>query len=224
MPQDINLLNAIYSGVPAVVLPKNGGGTATFTDVTDTTAAAADVASGKYFYTAAGVRTAGTSSGGGGASNMVTGSFTAPDTTSSVTTDITIPYTGTGYPIAALIYVKDGVYNSDNTEWYSKIQRYAMGVIALVKVTPESAPTYATSGTNNAATVVNMYKGSTSSATSYSGTRTPSANIYSSDKATNTSSLSARFNGNTTLSIYTSATTYGFMPNIEYRYVILYSE
>ena len=66
MPQDINLLNAIYSGVPAVVLPKNGGGTATFTDVTDTTATAADVASGKYFYTAAGVRTAGTSSGGGG--------------------------------------------------------------------------------------------------------------------------------------------------------------
>ena len=33
-------------------------------DVTDTTAAASDVATGKYFYTAAGVRTAGTASGG----------------------------------------------------------------------------------------------------------------------------------------------------------------
>lgn len=49
-------------------MPKTGGGTATFTDVTDTTAAAADVASGKYFYTAAGVRTQGTNSGGGGSS------------------------------------------------------------------------------------------------------------------------------------------------------------
>lgn len=66
MAQDIRLLGALYSAVPAVELPKEGGGTATFTDVTDTTAAAADVAQGKYFYTAAGVKTEGTGSGGGG--------------------------------------------------------------------------------------------------------------------------------------------------------------
>lgn len=65
MAQNISLMGATYSAVPAVTLPKQGGGSATFTDVTDTTAAASDVASGKYFYTAAGVRTAGTSSGGG---------------------------------------------------------------------------------------------------------------------------------------------------------------
>lgn len=66
MAQNISLLGATYSDVPAVELPKSGGGTASFTDVTDTTAAASDVASGKYFYTAAGVKTAGTASGGGG--------------------------------------------------------------------------------------------------------------------------------------------------------------
>ena len=66
MAQNITLLGASYSDVPAVTLPKTGGGTASFTDVTDTTAAAADVAAGKYFYTASGVRTLGTSSGGGG--------------------------------------------------------------------------------------------------------------------------------------------------------------
>ena len=71
MAQNISLLGATYSAVPAVQLPKQGGGTATFTDVTDTTAGASDVASGKYFYTAAGVRTAGTSSGGGGSSMQV---------------------------------------------------------------------------------------------------------------------------------------------------------
>lgn len=65
MAQDITLLGASYSAVPAVVLPKTGGGSASFTDVTDTTAAAEDVASGKYFYTASGERTAGTASGGG---------------------------------------------------------------------------------------------------------------------------------------------------------------
>lgn len=66
MAQNITLMGASYSDVPAVTLPKTGGGTASFTDVTDTTAAASDVASGKYFYTSAGVRTQGTSSGGGG--------------------------------------------------------------------------------------------------------------------------------------------------------------
>ena len=66
MAQNITLLGASYSDVPAVTLPKTGGGTASFTDVTDTTATASDVAAGTYFYTAAGVRTEGTGSGGGG--------------------------------------------------------------------------------------------------------------------------------------------------------------
>ena len=70
MAQNITLMGASYSDVPAVTLPKTGGGTASFTDVTDTTAAASDVASGKYFYTAAGVRTQGTNSGGGGSGGL----------------------------------------------------------------------------------------------------------------------------------------------------------
>ena len=70
MSQSISLWGATYSNVPAVQLPKSPSGTATFTDVTDTTATASDVASGKYFYTAAGVKTAGTGSGGGGGSDV----------------------------------------------------------------------------------------------------------------------------------------------------------
>ena len=79
MSQNITIMGASYSAVPAVTLPKTGGGTASFTDVTDTTAAAADVASGKYFYTAAGVRTAGTSSGGSSV-KTATGTFTGNGT------------------------------------------------------------------------------------------------------------------------------------------------
>lgn len=71
MSQSVTLWGATYNNVPSISVPKSGGGTASFTDVTDTTAAASDVASGKYFYTAAGVRTQGTNSGGGGSSKNV---------------------------------------------------------------------------------------------------------------------------------------------------------
>lgn len=42
----------------------------TLIDITDTTATASDVAQGKYFYTAAGVKTAGTGTGGGGSGGI----------------------------------------------------------------------------------------------------------------------------------------------------------
>ena len=72
MAQNIVLQGATYSAVPSVNLPKQGGGTASFVDVTDTTATAADVSNTKYFYTSAGVRTQGTNSGGGSDSFIVT--------------------------------------------------------------------------------------------------------------------------------------------------------
>ena len=88
MAQNITLQGASYSDVPSVLLPKTGGGTASFTDVTDTTASANDVAAGKYFYTAAGVKTEGTSTGGGGT--------TAGTVTQDANGYIVLPETGGG--------------------------------------------------------------------------------------------------------------------------------
>lgn len=60
MAQNITLMGASYPSVPAVRLPKTGGGTATFTDITDTSATASEVTSGSTFYLANGTKTTGT--------------------------------------------------------------------------------------------------------------------------------------------------------------------
>ena len=50
MAQNVTIAGAAYSAVPAVSLAKTGGGTATFVDTSDATAAAGDVRQGKTAY------------------------------------------------------------------------------------------------------------------------------------------------------------------------------
>jgi len=112
MAQNITLLGASYSDVPAVQLPKTGGGTATFTDVTDTTAAAADVASGKYFYTSGGTRTQGTASGGSLKMGVTTWN-------NSSTSTVSHQFTGlSGTPVAAVLRCTAQLTRSSNNAYY----------------------------------------------------------------------------------------------------------
>lgn len=101
--RNITLLGATYSNVPQVQLPISGGGTATFTEITDTTATASDVASGKYFYTAGGVLTQGTSSGGGSSSWTKIGN----------TTELTVNTTSTSSASAGTISIGSAYYTKD---------------------------------------------------------------------------------------------------------------
>ena len=230
MAQNITLMGANYSAVPAVTLPKTGGGTASFTDVTDTTAAAADVASGKYFYTASGVRTQGTNSGGGGgATNVVLGEFTVPAYSSSAPRGtVSIPYTGEGYPVAAMIYVKNGAYNSEGAStWYNGIKRYAIGFLAFSKSDTTTAPKFTGSSADTAVLTV-VYKNSTSSATTYTRTSSMMCSMFSTGNPPSNSAFCVHFKNNVKTLVYSiangTASTYGLYPEVTYVYHIIYSE
>jgi hypothetical protein len=231
--QNIALWGNNYSSVPGIVLPKQGGGTALFTDVTPTTAGDSDVAAGKIYFKSDGTQSTGTASGGGGASNIVTGTFTTPATTGAASS-FTIPYTGTGYPMQLRIWVDGGTYNNSstggNTTWYNATQRYAIGEFSLTKARMNSAPSWGTSGASNYGVVMLIYKSAVSTSTTYSRTSTMTANSFSTSDADSTSTTTVRFKGNgTTVSYwvgyYTSSSSYqyGLMANTKYAYLAVYS-
>lgn len=85
----------------------------TLIDISDTDAVASDVASGKYFYSNAGVKTAGTNSGGGGSVQMDTKTATASNYPTS------LQFTGMkGKPKMFALRLNSQVSSSGNTTYY----------------------------------------------------------------------------------------------------------
>jgi hypothetical protein len=155
------------------------------------------------------------SGGGGGSSNIASGSFQFSENGSH---DVSINYSGTGYPIAVMIYVHGGF--SDNTEFVEIINRYKIGFYAAQKMKGLTAPEYGGYG-NDSARFVAVYKNSTSSPTSYSQSGNSTFAFKDVDASTDTY---VQIRNATTLAVFvTNASGYAFMPDIQYDYVVVYS-
>lgn len=149
MAQNVTIMGASYSNVPAVTLPKTGGGTARFDDASVTTATASDVAQGKIFLASNGTITTGTASGGGGDSKntqVVQGTTrTTSSTLTAIGAEMTVSKTGTysvywsafrsstssSYTYGTQLYVGGTAYGTQNTTWSNHVQNNHLTGVSL---------------------------------------------------------------------------------------------
>ena len=174
------------------------------------------------------IQTGSGGSGGSGVTNVVQGSFTTGSTRNTVEST-SISYTGSGYPIAVMIFVKGGTYNNGtggNTTWYNSVNRYDVGSYSMSKARQTTTPTYSTSGADNYGVVDIIYKNSTSTSTTYTRTSSMTVNTYSSSNA-QASTACVRFKGNNkTMTYYIgnkASGSIGFASETEYSYIVIYS-
>lgn len=155
----------------------------------------------------------------GGASNVVTGTFTG--TTTGAAMDVNIPYTGTGYPIAVIVYPSDGIRG--DTVFFNLVQRYACAMYFASKMDTTSQPTYQDTDTRDAYCIVNRYKNNATTANSYTQIGSNDTRIATQEAASANTTYLVRILSATKLSVFIASTSYGFAANIEYTYVVQYS-
>lgn len=103
-------------------------------------------------------------------------------------------------------------------------------MVLIVKQATETTPDYSKgiSNVTNAerGTYSARYKSSTSSATTYSqagGAMIFYANTDAIANFSNTAASTVMMKSNTKMSVFIAGNSYGFMSNVDYRYIILYS-
>lgn len=214
MSKNITLMGASYSAVPAVTLPKTGGGTATFYDVDGSQIFTEN---GTYDVSALAEAVVNVS-GGGGDSNVVIGEFTTGSSTGT-TGSVSVPYTGSGFPIAAMVFVAGGMVNNTetgNTDWYNSVHRYAVGQWTYHNTQQASSC--------NTGVTTWVFKNSTSNSQSYSRSSAINTSVRTSSAPSGAGATCVRMTTDgKTLKWYVSSSSYGLLASTKYTYIIIYS-
>lgn len=156
---------------------------------------------------------------------LVRGTFTPSDAEKGTSKNITIPYSGSGYPVSVIIYPTNGAYNTQSAI-YSSTQRYAILMWFASKADTGTAPDYDTVTDNdkNGAFSVGVFKYSSSDATSYSTGYSKDYKLYISRWGASAShSQCVRIKSKTSMDVFIADTSYGFLSGTEYTYEIVYS-
>lgn len=147
MAKNITWLGSSYSGVEYITLPQTGGGTVKFPEVSPTTAAESDVASGKIFFKSDGSQATGTNSGGGGSSDVVMGTLNvASNVNTSTSTKIT-DTTAIGFTPTKFFFYKEARTATSNHVHQASF--FTLGSYYIRNMTRYSNNALSTSGNTN---------------------------------------------------------------------------
>lgn len=182
----------------------------TLIDLTEDTATVSDVAQGKTFHLASGAQATGSATMG--ASNIITGTITTPS--ESGESEITIPYTGSGYPIAMMFFPTGGLDSISPSS-----ARISAGCL-LYKEDTSTAPTY-TGSASDVNKVVSAHVQLNGSSLTGSGGRSKYA--YAQSVPSGNASMPAVAFKSATVFAYKCGTGSVLATDTEYTYVIVYS-
>ena len=164
----------------------------------------------------------------GGNSNIITGTFTAASTDEGTAIAVTIPYAGSGYPVAGIIYPTYGTRKSGTTVASSLVPK-SITFYSFAKNDTSVSPDY-TSGTadENRFGVLAQYKYSTTDPDSYSSSQGRSDVLCTKYAASGNSAQGCmRFKDSSTNMLVwikdPNDSNYGFFSGVEYTYLIIYS-
>lgn len=157
-------------------------------------------------------------------SKLVTGSFTPQASEANSVKNISIPYTGSGYPAMICIYPKEGAYKSGTTI-ADTAQQKAIVTYMIVRDDNSEAPDYSASTDKNKAYISSTYKNSNSTADSYTSGYQKNYQVFTSSNPTGSFyTYVVRFSSATSMNVYVATTdVYGFLVGQEYTYQIVYS-
>lgn len=161
---------------------------------------------------------------GGGASNVVFGNFTGAAVGNQ---KVTVNYTGSGYPVALLIWLPEGVKNVNGTVYPSSMLYIV--AYAMFKDETNTTPTYGSSGAENAGGVMLIYKNTTGGYNWMNNSGAEAANIYTANSpAAGTNYQMCVIHSATEFEVWiknpTNTMSYSFPKDIEYNYCVIYSE
>jgi len=159
----------------------------------------------------------------GGASNVITGTFTTGSTAGGIGS-VSLSYTGSGYPVMGFFTIKDGLMG--DTTWYDMVNRYAVGEWSFSKMYPSEAPVYNQNATKDSCYCCATYKSSASTNTSYGRSASAASGTYTFAKSSQNPSGAQScivFKSSTTINYLVKANSYGLVPSMTYKYVIVYS-
>ena len=154
----------------------------------------------------------------------VTGTFTGASSEKGGIKTLSISYTGNGYPISLQIFPTAGSYESGSSA-YTSTQKMAMIVYTMTKDSTSATPDWGNDAEKNRGVVFAMYKNSDSDGTVVTSSMKKDTRIFTTPNPVGTYSVNAvKFYDKNTMKVWIANTDeYGFLPEVEYTYQIIYS-